>query len=169
MLAGDSSIVAAVALVSEKIELFQHVIPSGQIFHPSWYCGAFHFKFWRHGSWEEVVIDDRLPTIRGQLVFIHSLKINEFWPALLEKAYAKQVVILLCEGIIIFEKWIVVHEQPSIWHLLLVGVFDHQSHQCLFTFEVITVSNLNLIELMQTFSDVIIIIIISLTSIFLQD
>jgi len=46
-------------------------------------------KFWQYGQWEEVRIDDLLPTQGNNLIYLSSPERNEFWSSLLEKAYAK--------------------------------------------------------------------------------
>ncbi|XP_068228200.1 calpain-5-like isoform X3 [Palaemon carinicauda] len=87
---GNCWFVAACATLAGVKELWHRVIPDykdqeyGDL-HP----GIFHFRFWRFGEWVDVVIDDLLPTIEGQLLFTHSREKGEFWCALLEKAYAK--------------------------------------------------------------------------------
>ena len=80
---------AAVAKLAEDKTHFNQVVPKGQDFDGDDYIGIFRFCFWKCGTWEEVVIDDRLPTIDGQLIYTRSKERNEFWGALLEKALAK--------------------------------------------------------------------------------
>jgi hypothetical protein len=46
-------------------------------------------RFWHFGEWVEVVIDDLLPTMNGELLYLRPTLQNEFWCPLLEKAYAK--------------------------------------------------------------------------------
>lgn len=91
---GNCWFVAAAACIAEKPKLLKKIIPD--IEKQEWlpenknkYAGIFHFRFWICGEWSDVVVDDYLPTRNGNLIYIHSKTRNEFWSALLEKAYAK--------------------------------------------------------------------------------
>ncbi|NXP33418.1 CAN5 protein, partial [Leiothrix lutea] len=91
---GNCWFVAACSCLALRKSLWQQVIPDSK--EQEWdpknsrkYAGIFRFRFWRFGAWTEVVVDDLLPTENGELIYCHSNVRNEFWSALLEKAYAK--------------------------------------------------------------------------------
>ncbi|KAM6968605.1 calpain-1 catalytic subunit-like [Tautogolabrus adspersus] len=87
-LVGNCWFLASIGALTFQTYIFEQVVPLQQRYEEE-YCGLFHFRFWRFGRWVDVVIDDKLPTIDGRLIFVHSKDPTEFWPALLEKAYAK--------------------------------------------------------------------------------
>jgi len=81
--------------------------------------GVFRFNFWCFGEWKEVIVDDRLPTYKTQQNVRHLLfcsnrqNPNEFWPALLEKAYAKLVVVVVAVVVVVIVVIVEVMVQDS--------------------------------------------------------
>ncbi|CAF1014270.1 unnamed protein product [Brachionus calyciflorus] len=89
---GNCWFIAGCAAITFMPELFDKVVPKNQVCNGDGYCGIFHFRFWLYGIWYDVVVDDYLPVWEhnNQLVFCSNKEEpNEFWAALLEKAYAK--------------------------------------------------------------------------------
>ncbi|XP_022646551.1 calpain-5-like isoform X2 [Varroa jacobsoni] len=102
-IAGNDWFVSAASALSREKQLFNKVIPSassyslvasaegGKTSSKFTYCGLFRFMFYHFGRWKQVLIDDRLPIDPNTSVplFAKSRTKDEFWPVLLEKAYAK--------------------------------------------------------------------------------
>ena len=72
---------------------FQYALISGGLLnYVTYISGIFRFNFWWYGRWTEVIIDDYLPTDGTNLIYCSNWEEkDEFWGALLEKAYAKLV------------------------------------------------------------------------------
>ncbi|CAN9511125.1 unnamed protein product [Ophioblennius macclurei] len=84
----DCWLLSAIASLSVHRHLLKKVVPLDQHFQNG-YNGSFTFRFWQYGQWEEVRIDDLLPTRDNDLIYLSSPEKHEFWSSLLEKAYAK--------------------------------------------------------------------------------
>lgn len=88
---GNCWFIAGATGIIQNFDLFRKVVPFENSFDDAKYTGAFHFRFWIYGTWKDVVVDDYLPVgVNNRLIFSKNREVkNEFWCALLEKAYAK--------------------------------------------------------------------------------
>ncbi|XP_059044681.1 calpain-13 [Mustela lutreola] len=86
--AGDCWFLAALGSLTLNQQHLQKILMDQSFSHQ--YAGIFRFRFWQCGQWVEVVVDDRLPVLKTEYLFVRPRSNNqEFWPCLLEKAYAK--------------------------------------------------------------------------------
>ncbi len=73
---GNCWFLAALANLVENKRCFHRVVPQRQGFGESDYCGLFRFRFWRFGEWVEIVVDDRLPTRNGKLIYLRCVRLS---------------------------------------------------------------------------------------------
>ncbi|OWF52292.1 calpain-9-like [Mizuhopecten yessoensis] len=85
----DCWFLSTLSAIAEKPQLMDKIIPSDNTFGTPEYDGRFHCRFWQFDKWIDIYIDDRLPTVDGEILFAHSSDPSEFWVSLVEKAYAK--------------------------------------------------------------------------------
>ncbi|KAG8547869.1 hypothetical protein GDO81_027275 [Engystomops pustulosus] len=85
---GDCWLLSAIASLTLKPGLLEKIMPVNQGY-SRYYAGIFHFRLWHLGEWLDIVIDDKLPFLDGKYFSVRPSCNNEFWPCLLEKAYAK--------------------------------------------------------------------------------
>ncbi|XP_027624111.1 calpain-13 isoform X2 [Tupaia chinensis] len=86
--AGDCWFLAALGSLTQNPQCLQKILMDQSFSHQ--YAGIFRFRFWQCGQWVEGVGGARLPVMGNVCLFVGPRKDNqEFWPCLLEKAYAK--------------------------------------------------------------------------------
>ena len=86
---GDCWLLSTCAAVAKREDLLHRVLDPKQVLFGPGYKGYIEVNLWRYGKWEAVMIDDRLPMKKGNYVYARCSDPNEFWVALIEKAFAK--------------------------------------------------------------------------------
>ena len=88
---GSCFFLAALLGITKNLELISYIMPLDNAIKANIEKGAFHFRFWKLGSWYSVIIDDYLPVdMKHNILFTRNLSCdNEFWICLIEKAFAK--------------------------------------------------------------------------------
>ena len=86
---GDCWLIAAFGALAKFPQIFKQIFPSDQSLYGFNYKGFVKVCFWQYGEWIEVIVDDKLPTRRNNLIYGHCKTVSNFWLPLLEKAYAK--------------------------------------------------------------------------------
>lgn len=88
---GSCFFLAALLGITKNLELISHIMPLDNAIRKNVEKGAFHFRFWKLGSWYSVIIDDYLPVdMKHNVLFTRNLSCdNEYWICLIEKAFAK--------------------------------------------------------------------------------
>ena len=81
----DCWFLGALSVVATRSDLLLQCIPERNI--SEW--GVYEFKFFKHGEWISVFVDDFIPLNDGQPIFSRCKDENEVWVMLMEKAYAK--------------------------------------------------------------------------------
>jgi len=76
------------SILEESPHKLNGCIPKNVNFRSANYNGVLEFVFYDNGLPTKVVISDKLPTVKGSLIFASSNRSNEFWTPLIEKAYA---------------------------------------------------------------------------------
>ncbi|KAI3382559.1 hypothetical protein SNEBB_003709 [Seison nebaliae] len=84
---GDCWLISACAAIAREEQILTKVLPFDQPLYGSGYRGIIIVHFWIYGKWHSVVIDDRLPSKNGRLIYARGN--DEFWISYIEKAYAK--------------------------------------------------------------------------------
>ncbi|XP_069464766.1 calpain-13-like [Ambystoma mexicanum] len=85
---GDCWVLSTMGALALQQKFLWNIVPLNQGY-STHYAGIFHFRFWHFGDWVDVVIDDQLPFLNKKYLSVQPSSHNEFWPCLLEKAYAK--------------------------------------------------------------------------------